>query len=64
MNLKDKNIIVTGGSLGIGKETALKLLDKSANVLVIGRSMNRLKATFGNSSVNLISFDIDNSQTP
>lgn len=58
MNLKDKNIIVTGGSLGIGKETALKLLDKSANVLVIGRSMNRLKATFGNSSVNLISFDI------
>ncbi len=58
MNLKDKNIIVTGGSLGIGKETALNLLDKSANVLVIGRSMNRLKETFGNSSVNLMSFDI------
>jgi len=58
MILKDKNIIVTGGSLGIGKETALNLLDKSANVLVIGRSMNRLKATFGNLNVNLISFDI------
>ena len=36
MDLKGKNIIVTGGSLGIGKETAKKLLDKGANVLIIG----------------------------
>ena len=28
MNLKDKNIILTGGSLGIGKETAKSLMKK------------------------------------
>ena len=58
MDLKDKNIIVTGGSLGIGKETAKKLLDKGANVLIIGRSLKRLKESFSNSKANLLSFDI------
>ena len=28
MNLKDKNIILTGGSLGIGRETAKSLMKK------------------------------------
>ena len=58
MDLKGKNIIVTGGSLGIGKETAKKLLDKGANVLIIGRSLKRLKGSFSNSKANLLSFDI------
>ena len=58
MDLKGKNIIVTGGSLGIGKETAKKLLDKGANVLVIGRSLKRLKDSFLDPQVNLLSFDI------
>ena len=58
MDLKGKNIIVTGGSLGIGKETAKQLLDKGANVLIIGRSLNRLKESFPNSKSNLLSFDI------
>ena len=34
MNIKGKNIIVTGGSLGIGKATALKLINEGANVLL------------------------------
>ena len=58
MDLKGKNIIVTGGSLGIGKETAKKLLDKGANVLVIGRSLKRLKESFLNSKAHLLPFDI------
>ena len=58
MDLKGKNIIVTGGSLGIGKETAKKLLEKGANVLIIGRSLKRLKESFPNSKSNLLSFDI------
>ena len=58
MDLKGKNIIVTGGSLGIGKETAKKLLDKGANVLVIGRSLKRLQESFLNSKAHLLSFDI------
>ena len=44
MNLKGKNILITGGSLGIGKETAKFLVDKGANVLVTGRSEERLLA--------------------
>ena len=32
MDLKGKNIIVTGGSLGIGKETARLLVEKGANL--------------------------------
>ena len=58
MDLKGKNIIVTGGSLGIGKETAKKLLDKGANVLLIGRSLKRLQESFLNSKAHLLSFDI------
>ena len=38
MDIKGKNIIITGGSLGIGKETAKSLVEKGANVLITGRS--------------------------
>ena len=58
MNVHGKNIIITGGSLGIGKETAFQLLKKGANVLVTGRSIDRLQKSFINSNVKLISFDI------
>ena len=58
MNLKGKNIIVTGGSLGIGKETALNLLNKGANVLVTGRSFERLKKPFSGTNIKLLAFDI------
>ena len=43
MDIKGKNIIITGGSLGIGKETAKSLVEKGANVLITGRSEARLK---------------------
>ncbi|MDG1283998.1 MAG: SDR family NAD(P)-dependent oxidoreductase, partial [Flavobacteriales bacterium] len=36
MNLKGKNIIITGGSLGIGRETAKNMISKGANVLITG----------------------------
>ena len=45
MNLEGKNIILTGGSLGIGKETAKSLINKGANVLITGRSEERLIKT-------------------
>ena len=42
MNVEGKNIIISGGSLGIGKETARGLVNKGANVLITGRSEDRL----------------------
>jgi len=58
MNIKDKNIIITGGSLGIGKETANHLLKRGANVLVTGRSIERLHDAFKNTNAKLVAFDI------
>ena len=60
MNLNGKNILITGGSLGIGKETAVGLLEKGANILVTGRSKKRLINAFKNTSVKTIDFDIGN----
>ena len=58
MNLKDKNIILTGGSLGIGRETAKSLMKKGANVLITGRSLERLKNSFNTDKIKVIEFDI------
>ena len=58
MNIKGKNVIITGGSLGIGKQTAYDLLEKGANVLVTGRSIERLNEAFKDSDAKLFAFDI------
>jgi 3-oxoacyl-[acyl-carrier protein] reductase len=58
MNVKGKNIIITGGSLGIGKETAKALAAKGANVLITGRSEKRLIEAKSYTKSNIIKFDI------
>jgi 3-oxoacyl-[acyl-carrier protein] reductase len=58
MNLKGKNIIITGGSLGIGRETAKNMISKGANVLITGRSESRLKEAQQYSGAKIIEFDI------
>ena len=58
MNVKGKNIIITGGSLGIGKETARNLVKKGANVLITGRSENRLIEAKSYTGSKIIEFDI------
>ena len=58
MKLKGKNIIITGGSLGIGKETARALVQKGANVLITGRSQSRLLEAKGYTGAKMIEFDI------
>lgn len=42
MNLENKIILVTGGSSGIGLETAKKLKSKNAKVIITGRNSQKL----------------------
>ena len=58
MDVKGKNIIVTGGSLGIGKETAKSLVEKGANVLITGRSEERLQNAKLYTNAEIFEFDI------
>ena len=58
MHVKGKNIIITGGSLGIGKETAKSLVDKGANVLITGRSEKRLQQAKLYTNAKILEFDI------
>ncbi len=60
MKLKGKNILITGGSLGIGKETAKFLVNKGANVLITGRSEERLQQAAKYTGAKYIAFDISN----
>lgn len=45
-SLKDKCILVTGASSGIGQRVAIRLSLEGAKVIVIGRNEERLKETF------------------
>lgn len=42
--LKNKNVVISGGTSGIGLETAKKLVKETANVFILGRDRIRGKA--------------------
>tara|TARA_B110000238_G_scaffold23434_1_gene22754 strand:- start:1354 stop:1644 length:291 start_codon:yes stop_codon:yes gene_type:complete len=58
MNVKGKNVLITGGSLGIGRETARELVEKGANVLITGRSEERLTEAKRYTRSKIVKFDI------
>ena len=48
MDLRNKNIVVTGGASGLGKALASDFLKKEANVLISDINLNKLKVTANN----------------
>jgi NAD(P)-dependent dehydrogenase (short-subunit alcohol dehydrogenase family) len=61
MNLKGKRILITGGSSGIGRETAIQLSRLGANLVLIARNEQKLIETISmleDGEHQYISFDI------
>jgi len=58
MNIKGANILVTGGSLGIGKETARQLVEKGARVIITGRNEETLLQSAKETGAIPLVFDI------
>ena len=58
MELKNKNILLTGGSSGIGKKTAEMLVEKGAKVLITVRSYDKIDTIKQHLNVLGVSFDI------
>lgn len=60
-SLKDKTIIITGASSGIGRQCAISCSEMGASVILLGRDVNRLKETFSllNEKRNSFYFSVD-----
>src|SRR5688572_11242687 len=62
MNLTGSTILITGGSLGIGKATAALLARSGARVFITGRSKERIEAAAELTGSTPIVADVGNEQ--
>ena len=63
INLKNKNIIITGASGGIGNSIVKKLSEFEANILATGTKIEKLEELKSkNKNVKILSFDISQSE--
>lgn len=53
-DFRGKNFVVVGASSGIGRQTAIELSHSGANVLAIGRNLERLNELKANSPTSLV----------
>lgn len=61
IDLKNKNVIVTGGNVGIGLETTKTLANAGAKVIVLARDLEKAKANLtGIPNVEIKKFDLSN----
>ncbi len=58
MQIQNSKIILTGGSLGIGKATAQLLIEKGAKVVITGRNQERLQKAADEIGALPLVFDI------
>ena len=63
MQVKNSKILVTGGSLGIGKATAQQLVERGATVVITGRNKERLEAAASEIGAIPLLFDISDLST-
>lgn len=52
LGMRGKNVLITGGSSGIGKATARKFLEEGASVVICGRDQHRLDRAIGELSTS------------
>ncbi len=63
MDLKEKKILITGGSAGIGKATAKLLVEQGAKVVITGRNQDKLEAVASEIGAIPLQFDVSNYST-
>lgn len=59
MSLKDKRIVIIGGSAGIGLRTAKGAAARGAKVVIAGRTLERLKAAADEIGGNVETYQVD-----
>lgn len=63
MEIKNSRVIITGGSSGIGKETAKQFIAKGATVVITGRDEAKLKQVATEIGAIPLAFDISDLKT-